>query len=73
MPKKAKAKKESPASDFIGFRSVEIARRLSEIVAANRGRVTRSEIIRTAIEEKLERMAKGEGISLTLPPSKEKK
>lgn len=61
MPKKPDPSKKS---DLVGFRSAAIAAQLNEIVAANPGRITKSELIRAAVEEKLQRLRDGEGIKL---------
>lgn len=54
---------------IIGFRSNELDRRLRALLAANKGRVSRSDLLRAAVEEKLDRIQNGtdQGIVLRMP------
>jgi hypothetical protein len=65
MGKRAKKSKESK-TDFIGFRSAPLSQRLRAIVDANPGKTNLSDLVRTAVEEKLDRL-ESEGVRLKVP------
>lgn len=66
------SKKLSKSSDIIGVRAKDLRKRIDDLIAANPGKVDLSSLVRTAVEEKLDRIEKGEdpGIKLTIPPKK---
>lgn len=65
-------KKSARANDDLNvFRSAEIKAKLNDLVALNVGKVTRQGVMIAAVEEKLKRLAAGEGqaLNLVIPPS----
>lgn len=60
----------TPDSDFIGFRSSALKKRIKQLVDDNPGRITASEIIRTALEEKLDRLESDGVLNLRTPEKK---
>lgn len=63
MPKKV-----SGSSGTIGVRSSELHKRIADLVAANKGKITLSGFVRAAVEEKLDRVKSGQDAGVTLRP-----
>src|SRR5690349_15834217 len=66
-----KRPKPNSESDLIAFRSAVLKEKLQDLVAANPGKITMTAVIIAAVEEKLKRLAAGEGqaLNLSIPPS----